>query len=97
MLQVLLHTKGMYVHVYNHVFNHGQITLQMIIVCNVNISFLKKFILLFFSLLVASSGSFSPSIMVDLNETDMLVGVTFSINVSQYSLELCFFMILIWS
>ena len=44
---------------------------------------------MFFSLLVASSGSFSPSIMVDLNETDMLVGVTFSINVSQLSLELC--------
>ena len=50
---------------------------------------------MFFSLLVASSDSFSPSVMVDLNETDMLVGVTISINVSQYSLELCFFMIFI--
>ena len=50
---------------------------------------------MFFSLLVASSGSFSPNIMVDLNETDMLVGVTFSINVSKYCLELFFVMILI--
>ena len=88
MLQVLLHTKKC-MYMYNHAFNHGQITLQTIIVCNVNISFLKIYYL-FISLLVASSGSFSPSIMIDLNETDMLVGVTFSINVSQYiSLELC--------